>query len=38
VLGLVATAGVVVLVTAAARRELRAVTRRYRDSAEPAGT
>ncbi|MCZ6825786.1 MAG: VTT domain-containing protein, partial [Gemmatimonadetes bacterium] len=38
VLGLLATAGVVVLVTAAARRELRAVTRSYRDSAQPAGT
>ncbi len=38
VLGLLATAGVVVLVTAAARRELRAVTGSYRDSAEPAGS
>lgn len=38
VLGLLATAGVVVLVTAAARRELRAVTGSYRDSAQPAGS
>ncbi len=38
VLGLLATAGVVVLVTAVARRELRAVTGSYRDSAQPAGS